>query len=160
MNTVKEHVIKTRMSDEDINKINFCQDELNKNTSEIVRLAIDVLYHKIKNEKERIRSMTNLKFKETIKRKDTKFQDMHVWNYDELKEVLAAHFGDDVDEAIEDIVKGKVITVGDVYVQSFSLATSEDIEEAAKREAELNAFLDSIEIPEATRFMKTLYNED
>lgn len=153
----KEKTIKVRISDMDMMKIDFCKNELNQNVSEVIRAGVDVLYNKIKNEKERLTNVKGLKFKEIITRKETSFRDIHIWNYEDIRDVLEPHFKNDVDDIVERVVKGETITVGDVYKQAFSLASEEDVAEAARIEEEFNKMLDATEIPIASEFMKKLF---
>ena len=40
-----------RLSEEDMNKIDYCINELNLNKTDIIRLGIDEVYKKVKEEK-------------------------------------------------------------------------------------------------------------
>ena len=44
----KTHETRIRMSDEDIDKLNFCCDRLGKTKADIIRLGISKLYEEIK----------------------------------------------------------------------------------------------------------------
>ena len=157
----KDKDLKIRISDKDIENLNFCQKQLNISKSKIVRLAIEKLSNEIKQERG-MKNMKNRIYIEEVKREETGYHAMNVWNREELVEIiqhqLDANNEDErvaiAEKMVEKIDAGESVTLGKVFVSEYRIGTSEDIEEANKEMNAFNAELDAMPMPDLEELTK------
>ena len=160
-NMNKDKDLKVRVSDKNLEDLNFCQEQLNISKSAAVRLAIEILTKKIKQE----RGVNNLKNKmyiEEVKREATEYHAINAWNKEELIEVIQ-HQLDSGNESereaiaekmVEKIDAGEVITLGKVYISEYRVASEEDMVKAKKEKETFDAEVDAMPMPNFEELVK------
>ena len=165
----KDKDLKIRVSDKDIKDIDFCQAQLGVSKSAVVRLAIEILTEKIKQERG-LNDMKNKMYIEEVCREDTGYHANNAWNRDELIEVIQHQLdSNNEDERIaiaENLVKkidsGESVVLGKTYISEYRIGTEEEIEKAKKEEDAINVEIDAMPIPdiEELRRLTEKYKEN
>ena len=150
----KDKDLKIRISDKNLEDLIFCQTQLNISKSAVVRLAIENLSIKIKQERG-MNNMKNRMYVEKVNRKETGYSAINAWSRDELVEVIQHQLSGSEDERlavaekmVEKIDAGESITLGKAYISEYSVATEENIAEAKREKDALDAELDAMPMPD------------
>lgn len=162
----KEKTIKIRMSDEDMELLEQCCQKFNMTISEVVRLGIKKTFNETKQNEERKVFMKKLIYAEKVERKGSghEYSELYTWDYEEAKENIINLIGKDdgdikekeAEEILERVASGETVSLGTLYISTFSVATSDEIAKVATRRAFEDKELDKMTVPEATAFMNKL----
>lgn len=157
----KDKDLKIRVSDKNIKDIDFCRAQLGISKSAVVRLAIEILTEKIKQERG-LNNMKNKMYIEEVCRKDTGYHAVNVWDRGELMEVIQHQLdSNNEDERMviaENLVKkidsGESVVLGKTYISEYRIGTEEEIEKAKEDEDAINAEIDAMPMPDLEELNK------
>lgn len=160
----KTTTLNVRVSQDDIDNLDYCQKALGVSRSDVIRQAV----HQFKEKIERLNNMKK-QYIEVVTRKGTDYKDIYLHDREMLLMMLendvAGKVDDPVKEAIaiaERIDAGETVTLDGAFVCTFKIATDEEIEEAkvfiAKRDAEIFA----LELPSIEKILEDdrIYREN
>lgn len=164
----RDQTFKLRLSETDINKLDYCKQTTGRSRSEVIRQGIDEITEKIKKDERNKREIMNRLYVEEVTRASVGYSEKFIMNRDELIESLINGGNGTEQERIftasimvESIDAGKEITQGQKYISKYRIATEEEIAEHKRQDEEE---IDKIPLsPESEAFfekMRELQKQD